>query len=125
MSGKKRRPRSVVKLAARRTPGLDGTYTGTCIACLRATDTAMGIRGEPEWHAAFLVRLGLPMKEAIATTERYLAEMSEAYPLGPDGEPTAIYRVCSSCMERAHLPKPVLALVGAEIPMLSPKEGAA
>lgn len=44
-----------------------GSFTGSCIACLGGTDTAIAFRGEPEWCVAALVVLGLPTSEAVAT----------------------------------------------------------
>jgi len=118
MSGKKqRKPRSVVTLAARRSPGLDGTYADTCTACLRATDTALGVRGDPEWHAAFLVSIGLPSREAVATVERFLDETGDGP--GPDGRYDRVYRVCGKCAARVpSFPKPALALVGEPVPTI-------
>ena len=81
----KRKAKPVAKLARKRTPGLDGTFDGTCVGCLRPTDTALGVRGDPEWHAAFLVRLGLPLSEATS--------MVDAYTTGRDG----MFRVCAKC----------------------------
>lgn len=109
---KKGKPKSVTRLAHKRVPGLDGTYAGTCIACLRPTDTALGFRGEPEWHAAGLSRLGLPMAEAVAMVETYGGEP------GPDGRYDAVYRVCERCAARAGFPKPGLALPGEGVPSI-------
>lgn len=47
-----------------RPPGLDGTYSETCIACFTATDTALRVEGSMEWQAAFLVTLGVPVEQA-------------------------------------------------------------
>lgn len=91
-------------MASYPTPGLQGTADGSCIACYTPTDTALGCRGEPEWQAAFLVTLGVPHDEAIATVERWQP---------PED---SIYQVCAACAKKAGFPKPVLALAGAEIP---------
>jgi hypothetical protein len=112
MTRKRPRQTSLKKLAAKRPTGLDGSYTGTCIGCLRPTDTALGIRGVPEWHAAGLVRLGLPMEEAIATVQ-----VVEFEP-GPDGRHDAAYRVCQRCAARGGLPQPVLAVDGERLPTI-------
>lgn len=61
---------------------LQGDYHGTCIVCLRSTDSVLACSGEPEWHAEFLVNLGIPEKQAFAMIETY-------------GEPLdAVYKVC-------------------------------
>jgi hypothetical protein len=111
---KKRRPKSIVDLSARRARGLDGTYSGTCIACLLPTDTALGVRGEPEWHAAFLTLIGLPAAEAEAMVGR-----SEE-PVDARGRYETLYRVCSKCAAKgsSSFPKPALALPGASVPTI-------
>jgi hypothetical protein len=76
--------------------------------------TALGVRGEPEWAAAFLVNLGLPMKEAIAVVDAY-GDMAI------DGD-ARIFRVCGKCAAKAGLPAPVLAIEGQPIPLLAPRE---
>lgn len=96
-------------------PGLQGDYQGTCIACFRGTDTALGVRGEPEWHAAFLHRLGLPMDQAIAIVER----RPEARTVRADGQSDGMYRVCSECAAKANFPAPVLAIEGAALPTIA------
>ena len=117
MSKKRRKAKSVEHLASRRTPGLDGTYDGSCVACLRPTDTALGFRGEPGWHAAGLTKLGLPIKEAITTVHRFLEEVSGGP--DPDGRYSAVYRVCGDCAARTPgFPKPVLALAGEPVPTI-------
>lgn len=105
----RRRSRSVVSLASKRTPGLDGTYSGTCIACLRPTDTALGVRGEAEWHAAFLVVMGVPEDEARLTVQRH-APSSDRY--------DAAYQVCGRCARNSPFPQPALALPGAPVPTI-------
>ena len=117
MGKKHKRPRTAAELARKRPTGLDGTYTGTCIACVRPTDTALGFRGEPEAHAAFLIALGVPKREAIATTESFLPEFAAKYG-SPDGLPQSIYRVCGKCAAKAKLPPPVLALPGHPVPVI-------
>lgn len=117
---KKRKPKSLDTLVRKRPTGLDGTYAGTCIACLKPTDTALAFRGEPEWHAAGLVQLGLPMNEAIATAERTLRAMA----VGSDGAGRydAVYRVCGDCAAKADppFPTPALAYPGMPIPVVAP-----
>ena len=114
MGKKHKRPRTAAELARKRPPGLDGTYTGTCVACLRGTDTALAFRGPAEWAAAGLVRLGLPMAEAIATIEAFPG-MVEA-----DGA-TRMFRVCERCAHKAGMTVAVLH-EGAAIPVYAPRE---
>ena len=112
-----RAAKSVERLAAYRTPGLDGTYSGTCVACLRPTDTALGVQGVPEWHAGVLVALGLPDKEAIALVAEFLDAMGDGP--GPDGRYERVYRVCGHCAARVPpFPRPALALPGEPVPTI-------
>ena len=118
---KKKRPRSVASLERKRSPGLDGTYNGTCVACLRATDTALGVRGVPEWHAGFLVAVGLPEQEADATVSRFLAELAAGGGYRVEaGEYDMVYRVCGRCASRVpSLPAPVLVIPGNPVPTIA------
>ena len=84
----------VAELARRRPRGLDGTFSGTCIVCLRATDTGLGFRGDVTWQAASLIVLGLPRDEAVATVNEHEHE------LGPDGRYEVIHRLCTDCASR-------------------------
>jgi hypothetical protein len=71
-------------------PGLRGDYTGSCLVCLRGTDTGMIVIGEPDWVAAARARLGLPIDEAITIGEN-----------DPVGKQQYIFRVCSECADRS------------------------
>jgi hypothetical protein len=77
-------------------PGLDGTYTGSCVVCLQGCDTALAFRGEAEWVIAGLMHLGLPHEEAEDT----LSHVTDCAPgMVPDGELTIPVRVCESCVQ--------------------------
>lgn len=108
------------QLRAAGPPGLDGTYRDTCIACLGATDTALGVRGEREWHAAFLHVLGVPIDQAFTTLKVALADAAGG-PVDDRGRFEALYRVCRSCAAAANgrLPEPVLVVPGAEVPAIT------
>lgn len=112
MSKRKRHGAKVEKLAERRAPGLDGTYSGTCVGCLRATDTALAVKGDPEWHAAFLVNIGLPMKEASAL----VLSQHDDPEYGPG---IRLYRVCGKCTAKVpSLPEPALVMEGNPVPVI-------
>ncbi len=98
-------------------PGLNSDYSGTCIACLKPTDTGLGVRGEAEWHAAFLINLGIPQDEATAT-------VSDGTGLVPDGVYERAYQVCRGCAP-AHFPVPALALPGSSLPAVGQPEASA
>jgi hypothetical protein len=97
-------------MASYPTPGLQGTLSGTCIACYKPTDTALGVEGDPEWHAAFLVVLGVPQTEALATIERSQPPRR------------SVCRVCEACAAKSPFPKPVLALPGVAVPTVGHPE---
>ena len=108
----KKKPKPVSQLARKRPAGLDGTHSGTCIICLRATDTALGVRGDAEWHAGFLMALGMPTDEAAAVAGKYLG-----YIVDPPG--FAAYRVCARCAAKVpSFPTPVLATNDAILPTI-------
>lgn len=58
-----------------KTPGLDGTFRGTCIKCFRPTDTGFAIRGVVEAPIALLTLLGIPEHEAEATMSACSADL--------------------------------------------------
>jgi hypothetical protein len=77
-------------------PGLNGTYTGSCVVCLQGCDTALAFRGEAEWVLAGLRVLGLPDDEAAKT----LTEVTGCAPgMVPDGKITVPVRVCEACVQ--------------------------
>lgn len=92
---------------------------GLCVACMTPTDTALGVRGEPEWHIAFLTALGIPLDQAEKTFE--VMERTAPGIMSNDG---SVYewgvQVCTACAEksRAPLPIPVLALPGRDLPVV-------
>jgi len=71
---------------------------------------------------AFLMTFGLFEDEATAVIEKFGAEAAGAPKLDVDASSryAALYAVCSSCVRRAegNLPKPVLNLPGAEVPVV-------
>jgi hypothetical protein len=82
-------------------PGLKGNYEGSCVSCLRGTDTAIGLRGEAEWMIAFLVaKLQMPMEEAVTT-------FSVATGCDPGNVPSGEFAVrvtlCKECAGKAGL----------------------
>ncbi len=92
-------------------PGLQGDYTGTCVACLTPTDTALGANGDAEWIIGFLVSLGIEFEEALKTLE--WSEDSV-----PSGVIKKTFRVCKSCADRNGFPV-ALWIAGAEIPYIT------
>lgn len=88
--------------------------SGSCIVCLRGTDTALAFRGDVNEIAAGLVAIGVPIRDAIATVQAYPPEADAA-------GPHYTVRVCSTCVRQnaPRLPEPALAIPGAEIPCIS------
>lgn len=89
---------------------------GSCIVCLRGTDTALAFRGSIEWVTAGLYALGVPADQAAATVQ------SSCLPIDGSGRATATYQVCASCVQKTKLPKPGLVYDGAEIPCIHQPE---
>ena len=91
-------------------PNLQGNYRGSCVVCMRGTDTALAFTGPAEWHLAGLVGLGVPEGEAEAT---YRSGLRDSGWVGADDEvPSASFtrgfRVCAECVNnsRANFPAP-------------------
>ncbi|MGV0607364.1 hypothetical protein [Mycolicibacterium sp. XJ1904] len=98
--------------------------TGSCVACGQGTDTAVAVRGEGEWHVAFLLQLGVPDDHASATVS---VGTGCAPGQVPEGVYTTHVRVCTECFAKApfhakspfHKPvKPALYVEGAELPLI-------
>jgi len=100
--------------------GIDGTYSGSCVSCMRGTDTAISFAGSAEWIMAGLTVLGVPEKEAIDMTVNMFGCSPGMVPVGDNL--SAIVRVCRPCARKARgdFPKPVVYCEGAEIPIVSP-----
>ena len=66
MSRRRRNPMAIPfqDRAQHQPPGLDGTYTDSCVVCLQGCDTGLAFRGEAEWVLAGLHVLGIPDDEA-------------------------------------------------------------
>lgn len=93
--------------------------TGSCVVCMRGTDTALAFQGSPEWCIGGLHALGLPVDEAVATFTNGYGEHVPEWMI-------ATYRVCAECVGNidAEFPEPALILPGAEIPSITQKETA-
>jgi hypothetical protein len=111
-------PGKSVDLAKVQPPGLNGDYSGTCVACMRPCDTALAIGGPAEAHAAALMAWGVPYESAVATVRE------AAEDLGQDlsGDYITPTRVCADCAGKAHM-TPVLAISGS-LPLYQPPPGA-
>jgi hypothetical protein len=99
----------------------DNTFLGqpgSCFICRRGTDTAIGLRGEAEWIAVAMTKLGVP------TTDEAVSAIGLATGCDPGKVPvgtfTMIVQVCSNCVTVADngFPAPTLNTDGALIPTL-------
>ena len=91
---------------------------GSCVGCGHGTDTAIAVRGEAQWLAAFLVVLGVPADEASDTVIATLG--TPATGQVPAGVLQVVFQVCTSCASAsaARLPAPALATLG-QLPLVA------
>lgn len=57
-----------------RRPGIDGTFRGACVGCLRSTDTCVALDGQGEFIMALLERMGFSKNTAEVFVKNYAAE---------------------------------------------------
>ena len=84
-------------------PGLDGTYSGSCIVCLNGCDTGLAFVGPAEWGIAGLTVLGVPRKQADVIVVEQLAKVYGITEPGtvPDGDVMVGVSVCQSCVDKS------------------------
>lgn len=101
-------------------PNLQGDYRGSCVVCLRGTDTAIAFTGEAEWLEAGLRVLGIPDGQARHTADQYWQERGADPGMVFDGEHTMTVKVCAECAARsgANFPAPGIPAFG--VPNLTP-----
>ena len=98
-------------------PGLFGHYHGSCVVCLRGTDTALAFQGEAEWMIAGVSALGVPLKQAGVMVSHFFGCLPGRVPDGDDL--TIVVQVCSSCVAKAKPGFPVPGLVvGGRVPTI-------
>lgn len=102
-------------------PILGNQYAGSCVVCLRGTDTGIACEGELEWLAAFLTILGVPRRDATTIVE------NSDHEIDGTGRGQVTFRVCQGCAaeaetDRKSLPQPALIYVGGEIPCVRQPE---
>jgi len=95
--------------------------TGSCIVCGQGTDTAVGVRGEAEWHIAFLTQIGIPYGQSAAM---HAEEMGFVSPqsVAADGTYATHVRVCADCFAKSPFHpkvKPALYVEGGELPLIA------
>ena len=82
-------------------PNLQGNYSGSCVMCLRGTDTALAFTGEAEWLIAGLINLGLARDDANRTAFAMFEDMGCDPDMVPEGRQTFGVRVCAECVSKA------------------------
>jgi hypothetical protein len=94
---------------------------GECVSCGRGTDTGFVVVGEAEFHASFLVALGLANDEAGGTVSIATGRQPGIVPAGIF---EAFHRVCRACVRRNEtrlpdqLPDPGVFYQGATVPVV-------
>ena len=91
-------------------PGLDGTYWGSCVGCLRGCDTCVAVVGDVDWHCAFLTVIGVPLEEAEAMIQ------APWFPILAPDFPPVFYRVCTACAAKYPRLTARVAVPGADVP---------
>ena len=75
-------------------PGLQGTYEGSCVVCLKGTDTAVLLVGRAEWVVTVYMHLGIPENEAAGA----VSTATGCSPgMVPAGEINVRTRLCRQC----------------------------
>lgn len=68
-----------------------GTYTGTCVMCMRPTDTGLALWGKPWQCVSGLIKLRLSVNQALRTVA--------ARGFHGNGEHAMPVRVCTTCAD--------------------------
>lgn len=103
-------------------PGLDGTYTGSCVVCLNGCDTGLAFVGEAEWGMAGLHYLGVPTDQAETMVMEQLAKVYGITEPGvvPDGDVTVAVSVCKSCVDKSGCGFPLGLTSSGNVPGIRP-----
>jgi hypothetical protein len=97
-------------------PGLRGSYHGSCVVCLRGTDTGFAVRGPAEAVIAGLIAAGVPESEAYETARAMWNEQGLEVAEGnaPAGVHDVVITLCKDDADRAGLP--VVLVASRELP---------
>jgi len=100
--------------------GLHGISEGTCVGCMKATDTALRFRGSPEWLIAGLTALAVPCDVAIT-----MVAHDPGITRRPDGRYDLSVQVCAACVRESgtSFPAPAVVVIGAELPTIAQAPG--
>jgi hypothetical protein len=92
-------------------PGLQGDYRGSCVVCLRGTDTGFAVRGPAEAVVAAVIVAGVPESEAYETARAMWNEHGREVAEGdmPGGVQDAVITLCKDDADRAGLAVGLLA----------------
>jgi hypothetical protein len=82
-------------------PGLDGTFEGSCLLCLRGTTEAVAFWGEIDMYYGALRKGGMSWDEIFATEEAAANDGIDSPRLGLNG-----CRMCLFCQRKLGLPEP-------------------
>ena len=100
-------------------PGISGDYKGSCVVCLKGTDTGLAFVGEAEWALAGLQVLGVPPEQAdgvlAAATKLDTGQV-------PSTEITITVTVCEACAAAASAPLAV-GVLALGVPHYRPRAG--
>jgi len=78
-----------------------GTYYGTCVACMRPTDSGLAFTGKPWQFLSGLIKLGLSENQALRTLAASATDNRTLHTLQNNEESTMPVQVCTTCAEAA------------------------
>ncbi|GAA1961698.1 hypothetical protein [Amycolatopsis minnesotensis] len=81
-------------------PNIQGNYTGSCVACMKGTNTGLVLVGDAAFVSAGLIALGIPQHQV-----QFVLAAATGHPDGElsAGEMPAVVRACASCARRAKM----------------------
>lgn len=87
-------------------PGLRGSYSGSCVVCLRGTDTGFAVRGDAEAVIAAVIAAGVQEAQAYETARAMWNEQGLEVAEGnvPGGVHEAVITLCKNDADRVGLP---------------------
>ncbi len=84
--------------------GPTGDWRGSCVLCLKSTDTGMLLQGEAEWLVGAISQLGIPAEQAETMVTAFFANLRCDPDVVPVGRQEMLVSICSRCAAAAGVP---------------------